>query len=134
MGERSPSPTRMRVAVHCPDHSGGRAKLTGAEAVVSPAEAALLVGVEGRLQPLGHPPLHLRREPLEEPAGRLRVPGGDRLQLPPAHLQEGQRIFLHQQTGGPTAGCVSLRPKDLVAVLRWLRPGTKIAMGPAAWR
>jgi L,D-peptidoglycan transpeptidase YkuD (ErfK/YbiS/YcfS/YnhG family) len=41
--------------------------------------------------------------------------------------------FLHQQTGGPTAGCVSLRPKDLVAVVRWLRPGTKIAMGPAGW-
>ena len=35
--------------------------------------------------------------------------------------------------GGPTAGCVSLRPKDLVAVLRWIRPGTRIAMGPAAY-
>jgi L,D-peptidoglycan transpeptidase YkuD (ErfK/YbiS/YcfS/YnhG family) len=45
----------------------------------------------------------------------------------------GSGIFLHQQTGGPTAGCVSLRPRDLVAVLRWLRPGTRIAMGPAAW-
>jgi L,D-peptidoglycan transpeptidase YkuD (ErfK/YbiS/YcfS/YnhG family) len=41
------------------------------------------------------------------------------------------RRVAHQQTGGPTAGCVSLRPKDLVAVLRWLRPGTRIAMGPA---
>jgi L,D-peptidoglycan transpeptidase YkuD (ErfK/YbiS/YcfS/YnhG family) len=41
--------------------------------------------------------------------------------------------FLHGQTGGPTAGCVSLRPKDLVAVLRWLRPGTRIAMGPAGY-
>ena len=47
--------------------------------------------------------------------------------------KKGSGIFLHQQTGGPTAGCVSLRPKDLVAVLRWLRPGTRIAMGPAAW-
>jgi L,D-peptidoglycan transpeptidase YkuD (ErfK/YbiS/YcfS/YnhG family) len=36
-------------------------------------------------------------------------------------------------TYGPTAGCVSLRPEDLVAVLRWLRPGTRIAMGPAGW-
>jgi L,D-peptidoglycan transpeptidase YkuD (ErfK/YbiS/YcfS/YnhG family) len=44
----------------------------------------------------------------------------------------GSGIFLHQMTGGPTAGCVSLRPKDLVAVLRWLRPGTRIAMGPAS--
>jgi len=47
--------------------------------------------------------------------------------------KKGSGIFLHQQTGGPTAGCVSLRPKDLVAVLRWLRPGTRVAMGPAAW-
>jgi L,D-peptidoglycan transpeptidase YkuD (ErfK/YbiS/YcfS/YnhG family) len=47
--------------------------------------------------------------------------------------KKGSGIFLHQQTGGPTAGCVSLRPKDLVAVLRWLRPGTRIAMGPAGW-
>jgi hypothetical protein len=28
---------------------------------------------------------------------------------------------------------VSLRPKDLVAVLRWLRPGTRVAMGPAGY-
>jgi L,D-peptidoglycan transpeptidase YkuD (ErfK/YbiS/YcfS/YnhG family) len=46
---------------------------------------------------------------------------------------KGSGIFLHQQTGGPTAGCVSLRPRDLVAVLRWLRPGTRIAMGPARY-
>ena len=45
--------------------------------------------------------------------------------------KKGSGIFLHQQTGGPTAGCVSLRHKDLVAVLRWLRPGPRIAMGPA---
>jgi L,D-peptidoglycan transpeptidase YkuD (ErfK/YbiS/YcfS/YnhG family) len=45
----------------------------------------------------------------------------------------GSGIFLHQMTGGPTAGCVSLRPTDLVATLRWLRPGTRIAIGPAAW-
>ena len=47
--------------------------------------------------------------------------------------KKGSGIFLHQQTGGPTAGCVSLRPRDLVAVLRWIRPGTRIAMGPAAY-
>jgi L,D-peptidoglycan transpeptidase YkuD (ErfK/YbiS/YcfS/YnhG family) len=45
----------------------------------------------------------------------------------------GSGIFLHQQTGGPTAGCVSLRPTDLVAVLRWIRPGTRIVMGPASF-
>lgn len=42
-------------------------------------------------------------------------------------------IFLHQQTGGPTAGCVSLRATDLVAVLRWMRPGVRIVMGPAGY-
>jgi hypothetical protein len=33
----------------------------------------------------------------------------------------------------PTAGCVSLNPADLVTVLRWLRPGTRIAVGPSGW-
>ena len=47
--------------------------------------------------------------------------------------KKGSGIFLHQQTGGPTAGCVSLRPKEQVAVLRWLRPGTRVAKGPAPW-
>ncbi len=45
----------------------------------------------------------------------------------------GSGIFLHQQSGGPTAGCVSLREADLVAVLRWMRPGTRIVMGPASF-
>jgi L,D-peptidoglycan transpeptidase YkuD (ErfK/YbiS/YcfS/YnhG family) len=45
----------------------------------------------------------------------------------------GSGIFLHQQTGGPTAGCVSLRAADLVAVLRWMRPGVRVAMGPAGY-
>jgi L,D-peptidoglycan transpeptidase YkuD (ErfK/YbiS/YcfS/YnhG family) len=45
----------------------------------------------------------------------------------------GSGIFLHQQTGGPTAGCVSLREADLVAVLRWMRPGVRIVMGPASY-
>jgi L,D-peptidoglycan transpeptidase YkuD (ErfK/YbiS/YcfS/YnhG family) len=47
--------------------------------------------------------------------------------------KKGSGIFLPGQTGGPTAGCVSLRPKDLLAVLGWLRPGTRIAMGPAGY-
>jgi L,D-peptidoglycan transpeptidase YkuD (ErfK/YbiS/YcfS/YnhG family) len=45
----------------------------------------------------------------------------------------GSGIFLHERTGGPTAGCVSLREADLVAVLRWLRPGARIVMGPAGY-
>ncbi|HEX6677941.1 MAG TPA: L,D-transpeptidase family protein [Actinomycetes bacterium] len=45
----------------------------------------------------------------------------------------GSGIFLHQQTGRPTAGCVSLRAADLVAVLRWMRPGVRIVIGPAGY-
>ena len=43
----------------------------------------------------------------------------------------GSGIFLHAQTGGPTAGCISLRKGDLRRVLRWLRPGSSphIAIG-----
>jgi L,D-peptidoglycan transpeptidase YkuD (ErfK/YbiS/YcfS/YnhG family) len=45
----------------------------------------------------------------------------------------GAGIFLHVGTGGPTAGCVSLRQRDLLAVLRWMRPDTRILIGPARW-
>jgi L,D-peptidoglycan transpeptidase YkuD (ErfK/YbiS/YcfS/YnhG family) len=46
----------------------------------------------------------------------------------------GSGIFLHAQTGGPTAGCVSLRKGDLRRVLRWLRPDARphIAIGSRA--
>jgi L,D-peptidoglycan transpeptidase YkuD (ErfK/YbiS/YcfS/YnhG family) len=33
----------------------------------------------------------------------------------------GSAIFFHVDTGGATAGCVSLPQSELVAVLRWLR-------------
>ena len=45
----------------------------------------------------------------------------------------GAGIFLHAQTGGATAGCVSLREGDLLAVLRWMRPGTRIVIGPVSY-
>ncbi len=45
----------------------------------------------------------------------------------------GSGIFLHVGTGGPTAGCVSLPQADLLAVLRWMRPGAKILIGPSSW-
>jgi L,D-peptidoglycan transpeptidase YkuD (ErfK/YbiS/YcfS/YnhG family) len=45
----------------------------------------------------------------------------------------GSGIFLHEQTGTATAGCVSLRQADLLAVLRWMRPGTRILIGPSRW-
>ncbi|HVW48175.1 MAG TPA: L,D-transpeptidase family protein, partial [Solirubrobacterales bacterium] len=34
----------------------------------------------------------------------------------------GSGIFLHVGTGGPTEGCVSLPERDLLGVLRWMRP------------
>jgi L,D-peptidoglycan transpeptidase YkuD (ErfK/YbiS/YcfS/YnhG family) len=42
----------------------------------------------------------------------------------------GSGIFLHVEKGRPTAGCVSLRESDLVPVLRWMRPGARIVIGP----
>ena len=46
----------------------------------------------------------------------------------------GSGIFLHAQTGGPTAGCISLPKANLRHVLRWLRPDAKpyIAIGTPA--
>lgn len=43
----------------------------------------------------------------------------------------GSAIFLHDATGGPTNGCVSLPRPDLLHVLRALRPGAtiRIAVG-----
>jgi L,D-peptidoglycan transpeptidase YkuD (ErfK/YbiS/YcfS/YnhG family) len=37
----------------------------------------------------------------------------------------GSAIFLHVGTGAATAGCVSLPRRQLIAVLRWLRPVTQ---------
>ena len=34
----------------------------------------------------------------------------------------GSGIFIHDDHGGPTNGCVSLPPAELVTLLRWLRP------------
>ncbi len=45
----------------------------------------------------------------------------------------GSGIFLHEQTGGPTAGCVSLGQANLLSVLRWMRPRTRILIGPSSW-
>jgi len=45
----------------------------------------------------------------------------------------GSAIFLHDSTGGPTAGCVSLAPQDLDQILRWFNPSQSpmIAVGTA---
>jgi L,D-peptidoglycan transpeptidase YkuD (ErfK/YbiS/YcfS/YnhG family) len=46
----------------------------------------------------------------------------------------GSAIFLHESTGGPTAGCVSLPVDQLLSVLRWLDPARqpRIAIGIAS--
>jgi L,D-peptidoglycan transpeptidase YkuD (ErfK/YbiS/YcfS/YnhG family) len=46
----------------------------------------------------------------------------------------GSGIFVHDDTGGSTNGCVSLTPPDLNFLLRWLQPGQSphIAIGTAA--
>jgi L,D-peptidoglycan transpeptidase YkuD (ErfK/YbiS/YcfS/YnhG family) len=45
----------------------------------------------------------------------------------------GSGIFLHVGSGGPTAGCISLRESDLIPVLRWMRPDTRIVVGPVSY-
>jgi len=46
----------------------------------------------------------------------------------------GSAIFIHDDTGGATNGCVSLPPSDLNLLLRWLQPGQSphIAIGTGA--
>jgi L,D-peptidoglycan transpeptidase YkuD (ErfK/YbiS/YcfS/YnhG family) len=44
----------------------------------------------------------------------------------------GSGIFLHVATGSPTEGCVSLPERDLVATLRWMRPGARILIGTSS--
>jgi L,D-peptidoglycan transpeptidase YkuD (ErfK/YbiS/YcfS/YnhG family) len=47
----------------------------------------------------------------------------------PAVPGRGSAIFVHVDTGRPTNGCVSLPASRLVELLRWLRPGARIAIG-----
>jgi L,D-peptidoglycan transpeptidase YkuD (ErfK/YbiS/YcfS/YnhG family) len=46
----------------------------------------------------------------------------------------GSAIFLHDDLGRPTNGCVSLPQPELIRVLRWLRPAARplIVLGTAA--
>jgi L,D-peptidoglycan transpeptidase YkuD (ErfK/YbiS/YcfS/YnhG family) len=37
----------------------------------------------------------------------------------------GSAVFLHDDVGGPTNGCVSLPAASLTALLRWLRPASR---------
>lgn len=47
-----------------------------------------------------------------------RIPGG------------GSAFFVHVTNGAPTAGCVAIPANTLVSMLRWVRPGTVIALAP----
>ncbi len=46
----------------------------------------------------------------------------------------GSAIFIHADTGSPTAGCVSIPLGDLDTLLTWLNPGDnpQIVMGPSS--
>jgi len=52
----------------------------------------------------------------------------------PAVPGRGSAIFVHDDTGGPTHGCVSLPAPQLLTLLRWLRPAARplIVIGTAA--
>jgi L,D-peptidoglycan transpeptidase YkuD (ErfK/YbiS/YcfS/YnhG family) len=52
----------------------------------------------------------------------------------PVIAGKGSAIFIHDNVGGATDGCVALYPTDLVALLRWLEPGQSphIAIGTAS--
>jgi len=57
------------------------------------------------------------------PRGVHRTSDGQRVASEPAHTHRGYAIFLH--TFGPksyTLGCVAIKPRQLVRILRWLRP------------
>jgi L,D-peptidoglycan transpeptidase YkuD (ErfK/YbiS/YcfS/YnhG family) len=50
----------------------------------------------------------------------------------PAVPGRGSGIFLHDDVGAATNGCISLPRSELLAVLRRLRPGAHISIGLAA--
>lgn len=42
----------------------------------------------------------------------------------------GSAFFVHVTNGAPTAGCVAIPASTLVSILRWVGPGTVIALSP----
>ncbi|MFI0355297.1 L,D-transpeptidase family protein [Actinomadura sp. 9N407] len=67
---------------------------------------------------------------LEGPYRQAVVIGYNRPPDSPVVQGNGSAIFMHIGTGRPTAGCVSLARPELEAVMRTLRPGDRIIMGP----
>lgn len=45
----------------------------------------------------------------------------------------GAGIFLHVRMRRPTHGCVSIAQRPLVRLLRWARPGLRVAIGTPAY-
>ncbi len=42
----------------------------------------------------------------------------------------GSAFFVHVTNGAPTAGCVAIPASTLASIVRWVRPGTVIALSP----
>lgn len=42
----------------------------------------------------------------------------------------GSAFFVHVTNGAPTAGCVAIPAGTLVSIMRWVQPGTVIALSP----
>ncbi|WP_146231906.1 L,D-transpeptidase family protein [Lentzea atacamensis] len=42
----------------------------------------------------------------------------------------GSAFFVHVTNGAPTAGCVAIPASTLASIVRWVRPGTMIALAP----
>jgi L,D-peptidoglycan transpeptidase YkuD (ErfK/YbiS/YcfS/YnhG family) len=80
-----------------------------------PKSASYNEWIDTRYSSAGHNPEPMDNQPAYNYGAVIayntaRVPG------------RGSAIFLHVGTGSSTAGCVSLPQRELLAVLRWLRP------------
>src|ERR687896_1544155 len=80
------------------------------------------------------PPFGVKSEGMWQSPGAYPYLAVVEFNMRPVVPGRGSGIFLHAQTGGPTAGCISLRRNDLRRVLRWLRPedAPHIAIGSSA--
>jgi L,D-peptidoglycan transpeptidase YkuD (ErfK/YbiS/YcfS/YnhG family) len=75
------------------------------------------------------PPFRGGSEPLWRATAAYREFAVIRYNDAPAVPGRGSAIFLHDDTGRATNGCVSLPRSDLVTLLRRLRPGATISIG-----
>ncbi len=78
------------------------------------------------------PPFHGSSEPLWRSAVAYREFALIEYNTQPAVPGRGSAIFLHDDRGHPTNGCVSLPRAELVQLLRRLRPGATISISLGA--